>query len=104
MTLENLDAALKAVCPDCSELAIPAGKNRYIVWQVYGHAQTVGDDGVLLELPKVQLDVCAQASSDSIFAGVKDLLTALDIPWAEEEFSYDPEYERIRMILQMVVY
>lgn len=101
MTLQKFDAGLKTVCPQTYELAAPANATRCIVWNVYGYSHVIGDDGCLVQIPKVQLDVFNQSSFDPLFTDVQAYLTALHIPYSVQDIAYDPDYELLRMIIQL---
>lgn len=104
MTLQELDTALKAVCPETYELAAPAGATRAVVWNCYGASHLLADDCTALDVPKVQIDVFFQDLADGIVEAVKDALRALFLPYEVIEDSYDDEYALRRCIIQLVVY
>ena len=103
MTLQELENALKAVCPATYELAAPKGALRYIVWHRYSWRFIEGDDSKQLRIPKIQLDIVSQTKGDSLFDNVLDRLDELQQSYDIIEYGYDQEYAAIRMIVQLVV-
>lgn len=103
MTLQEFDAALKAVCPDSFELAAPKGLSRYVVWHRYGKQSAYGDDCNAVDLPKVQLDIVSNASDDPVVAAVCGALKLACLPYSVQSEGYDPDYNAYRTILQLVV-
>ena len=103
MTLQELENALKAVCPATYELAAPKGALRYIVWHRYSWRFIEGDDSKQLRIPKIQLDIISQTNGDPIFDDVLDMLDELQQNYDIIEYRYDREYAAIRMIVQLVV-
>ncbi len=103
MTLQELENALKAVCPATYELAAPKGALRYIVWHRYSWHFIVGDDSKQLRVPKIQLDIISQTNGDPLFDDVLDRLDELQQNYDVIEYGYDQEYAAIRMIVQLVV-
>lgn len=103
MTLQELENALKAVCPATYELAAPKGALRYIVWHRYFWHFIEGDDSKQLRVPKIQLDIISQTNGDPIFDDVLDTLDELQQNYDIIEYGYDQEYAAIRMIVQLVV-
>lgn len=104
MTLQDLDAALRNVCPETYELAAPNSATRAVVWHCYGAAHLVGDDCTMLDVPKVQIDVFYQALDDGIVDEVKDTLRTLSLSYEVQEDGYDDEYAMRRCVLQLEVY
>lgn len=103
MTTADLETALKTLTPHVYHLAAPAGKTEYIAWHRYGSAALIGDDGVRLHVPKVQLDIIWQAKSDAFPDQIKELLSSLSLPWFEAYYGYDDEWSGMRCILQVEV-
>lgn len=104
MTLQELDTALKAVCPNTYELAAPAGATRAIVWHCYGASHLIGGDCTVVDVPKVQIDILYQQLDDSLADDVKEALRELHLPYEVQDDSYDDEYAIRRCILQLEVY
>lgn len=104
MTLQDLDSALKAVCPATYELAAPAKATRAVVWHCYGAAHLLADDCTVVDVPKVQIDVFYQELGDELVESVKDALRELNLPYEVQDDSYDDEYALRRCILQLEVY
>lgn len=103
MTLQDLDAALKTVCPETYELAAPKGSLRFIVWNAYGWQSIAGDDSQQLRCPKIQLDIVSQTYHDALFDGILDKLSELQQTYDVAALSYDPDFAAIRMIVQLTV-
>lgn len=104
MTLQDLEAALKDVCPETYELMAPAGATRAVVWHSYGASHLSADDSTLLDVPKVQLDIFYQDLADYLVEDVKDVLRSLYLPYEVQDDSYDDEYALRRCIIQLEVY
>nr|DAL91782.1 MAG TPA: Protein of unknown function (DUF806) [Caudoviricetes sp.] len=104
MTLQDLDAALKAVCPETYELAAPSGATRAVVWQCYGAAHLIGDDCTAVDIPKVQIDIFYQELNDSLVEMVKAVLCELHLPYEVQNDGYDDTYALRRCILEVEVY
>lgn len=104
MTLQDLDTALKAVCPNTYELAAPAGETRAVVWHCYGASHLIGGDCTVVDVPKVQIDILYQQLDDSLADDVKEALRELHLPYEVQDDSYDDEYAIRRCILQLEVY
>lgn len=104
MTLQELDTALKAVCPNTYELAAPAGATRAIVWNCYGAAHLIGGDCTVVDIHKVQLDIFYQALDDTLAEDVKAALRELYLPYEVQDDGYDDEYALRRCILLLEVY
>lgn len=103
MTLQTFDDALKTACPETYELAAPQGKQRYVAWHKYGATSFHGDDGNLLNLPKVQIDIVTNLSADTLAEDVCDALWRLGLSYSVQSEGYDQEYNAYRTILQLVV-
>ena len=104
MTLQELDTALKAVCPNTYELAAPAGATRAIVWHCYGASHLIGGDCTVVDVPKEQIDILYQQLDDSLADDVKEALRELHLPYEVQDDSYDDEYALRRCILLLEVY
>lgn len=104
MILQNLDTALRTVCPNTYELAAPAGENRYIVWHSYGAATLAADDSTVVDVPQVQIDIIYQDLADSIVNDVKKALREQHLPYEVQADSYDDDYAKRRCILLIEVY
>lgn len=103
MTTQDLENALKTVCAHVYQTAAPAGTRSYIVWNRYGSTTLIGDDGVRLSVPKVQLDIIWQDASDAFPDQIKELLSSHSLPWYEADYGYDDEWGGMRCILQVEV-
>lgn len=103
MTLQKLDAALKAALPDTYEIAAPKGKQRYVVWHRYGRNSIFGDNRNQLDAPKVQIDIITNIPDDTLVEDICAALWRLDLPYSVESEGYDDEYAAFRTILQLVV-
>lgn len=103
MTTAELETALKTLTPNVYELAAPAGKTEYVVWHRYGSATLIGDDGVRLDVARVQLDIIWQSMSDAFPDQIKEMLSSLSLPWFEADYGYDDEWSGMRCILQVEV-
>lgn len=100
MTAADLVALLVQAGVPAYELAAPKGLVRYAVVTPYGATALIGDDSVLMEWDKVQIDICCQTSLDTIAADVKAVLAAEDLVWETVAAGgYDPEYNLLRWIL-----
>lgn len=100
MTAVDLVALLVQAGVPAYELAAPKGLVRYAVVAPYGAPALFGDDSVLMEWEKVQIDICCQHSLDTIAADVKAVLAAEDLVWETVTAGeYDPEYNLLRWIL-----
>lgn len=103
MTSQALIDAVEAVCPATYELAAPPGLNRFVVWHEYNREPIHADDHRVLQLPKLQLDLCWQASGDTLLDDVSGVLDELYLPYELQDIFYDPDYERERAIIQVTV-
>lgn len=103
MTLQELDTALKAVCPDTYELAAPNGATRAVVWHCYGASHLLAGDCTALDVPKVQIDIFYQALDDTLVDDIKAKLRELYLPYEVQDDSYDDEYALRRCILLLEV-
>lgn len=74
MSLSDLDALLKGVCPDTYRDAAPEGLSRYVVWGQDGAAALYGDDATALILPRVWIDIYTQSHEDALPLDVIDAL------------------------------
>lgn len=100
MTAADLVALLVQAGIPAYELVTPSKLARYVVVSPYGSPSLIGDDNVLLEWEKVQIDICCQTSLDTIAADVKAVLAADDLVWeTAANGEYDPEYNLRRWIL-----
>lgn len=80
MSLSDLDALLKDVCPDTYRDAAPEGLSRYVVWGQDGTAALYGDDSAALILPRVWIDVYTQSHEDELPLDVIDALNSAGQP------------------------
>ena len=80
MSLSDLDALLKDVCPDTYRDAAPEGLSRYVVWGQDGTAALYGDDSAALILPRVWIDVYTQSHEDALPLDVIDALNSAGQP------------------------
>lgn len=103
MTLQQFDAGLKQASPDVYQTAAPKGKQRYAVWHSYRRTPILGDDRNQLDAPRVQIDIIANQSDDTLVDDICAALWSMDLPYAVESEGYDDEYTAFRTILQLVV-
>ena len=103
MTTKEFEQMLKLVTPEVYHLQAPTGVNEYVVWHGYGHNGIVGDDGVRLELLKVQLDVLWQDLESTFLESIKETLSTFDIAYFEAEYGYDEDWNAMRCILQLEI-
>lgn len=103
MTLQMFDARLKEIFPDTYEAAAPKGKQRYVVWHRYGRSSFYGDNGNVLNLPKVQVDIVTNIPDDLLVEDICAALWDMDLPYSVESEEYDDAYVTYRTILQLVV-
>ena len=80
MSLSDLDALLKGVCPDTYRDAAPEGFSRYVVWGLDGAAALYGDDSAALILPRVWIDIYTQSHEDELPLDVIDALNGAGQP------------------------
>ena len=80
MSLSDLDALLKGVCPDTYREAAPEGLSRYVVWGQDDTTALYGDDSAALILPRVWIDVYTQSHDDELPLDVIDALNAAGQP------------------------
>lgn len=101
MTTKEFEQMLKLVTPEVYHLQAPTGINECVVWHGYGHKNLVGDDGVRLELLKVQLDVLWQDEDSGFLESIKETLSTFDLAYSEVEYGYDDDWAAMRCILQL---
>ena len=80
MSLSELEALLKSVCPDTYREAAPEGPSRYVVWGQNGTTALYGDDSVVLALPRVWIDIYTQSHEDTLPLDVIDALSEAGQP------------------------
>ncbi len=66
MSLSELEALLKGICPDTYRDAAPENLSRYVVWGWDDTAALYGDDSAALILPRVWVDVYTQSHEDAL--------------------------------------
>jgi hypothetical protein len=98
-----LDTALKTITPKVFEGAAPMNTPEYIVYHTYGFITAIGDDGVQMKIPKVQLDIIGRLAFDTLVDSVTDLLTALYLPYEIVSIGYDDEWANKRCIVHLEV-
>lgn len=104
MTLQDFDRTLKTVCPQTYEGTAPQGARRFLCWHCYGAQSSYGDNRNVFDLPKVQLDILTQSTTDDLVDEVCQALGAAGLTYAVmDPGTYDPDYNAIRTILQLVV-
>ena len=107
MTCSDLDAALRTLTAKVYQDAAPPGETDYIVWSVYGFTLVVGDDGVQIRIPKVQIDAYCQSAGAALTGGLFDLildeLDALPLCYSMQDVGYDHDAAAMRMIVQCEV-
>jgi len=85
--------------------AAPPTVSRYIAVTPYGEPTFGGDDTAVLDIEKVQLDICTTSRSDTIVSDVKTVLLNDFLFWETvTPLSYDPEFKLFRAILQLELY
>lgn len=100
MTAADLVALLEQAGIPAYELVSPSKLARYVVVSPYGSPSLIGDDNVLLEWEKVQIDIWRQSPLDTIVSDVKAVLTAEDLVWETVTAGdYYEEYSQQRWIL-----
>lgn len=80
MSLSDLDALLKGVCPNTYRDAAPEGLSRYVVWGQDGAAALYGDDATVLALPRIWVDVYTQDYDDDLPERIVDALSSAGQP------------------------
>lgn len=107
MSCSELETALREATENVFQNAAPASYTEYIVWAVYGYTQLIGDDAVVMSVPRVQIDVYSQEDGAELeggfFEDVRGVLDGLALPYAVPEVGYDPDAAAMRMILQLDV-
>lgn len=101
MTIKEFTQALKTVTTQVFHLQAPVGVPEYVVWHRYGHNPLVGDNGVRLEMPKIQLDVIWQDEASDFCDRIKGVLSEYELPYFEVEYGYDDAWGSMRCILQL---
>ena len=71
MTTKEFEQVLKLATDKVFHLQAPTGEREYVVWHGYGHNSLIGDDGVRIELLKVQLDVIWQKEPSDFLNKIK---------------------------------
>lgn len=103
MTLQHLVDTLRDSIPETYEDMAKQGVPRCVVVRPVGRMPLVGDNRIQLDAQRVQLDILTPTREDILPADVFYVLWLLEIPYTVEEESYDPEYNRFRTILSLVV-
>lgn len=75
MSLSELEALLKSVCPDTYRDAAPEGLSRYVVWGQDGAAALYGDDTAAMALPRIWVDIYTQDYDDDLPEHIVDALS-----------------------------
>lgn len=101
MTTKEFEQALRLVTDKVFRMQAPNNEPEYVVWHGYGHNSLVGDDGVRVELLKVQLDVIWQDNDSDFLGRIKGVLSDFALPYFEAEYGYDDEWMAMRCILQL---
>lgn len=103
MSCSDLEAALKALCPDTRHLAAPKNKTKYIVWAEYGLNDIHGDNQAQIRIPKVQIDAYCQdpdaTAEDGFFVSILNTLDNLGVSYEVQDIGYDPETALMRCII-----
>ena len=103
--LQELTAAVEAITGSSADRAGAPDTGRTAVISTYGAASVLGDDGNLLDVPKVQIDVYVTDPADDLPERIMELLQERRFPYSVEDLnSYDPETNRLRTILQTEVF
>lgn len=100
MTTKEFEQVLRQVTDKVFHLQAPTGLPEYVVWHGYGHNSVIGDDGVRVELLKVQLDVIWQNPGSDFLERIKGVLSEFELPFFEAEYGYDDAWMSMRCILQ----
>ena len=103
MTTKEFEQVLKLATDKVFHLQAPTGEREYVVWHAYGHNSLVGDDGVRIELLKIQLDVIWQKEPSDFLDKIKSVLSQFELPYFEAEYGYDDAWGSMRCILQLEV-
>ena len=74
MSLSELEALLKGVCPDTYRDAAPEGLNRCVIWGQDGAAALYGDDATVLTIPHIGVDIYTQDYDDDLPERIVDAL------------------------------
>ena len=105
MTCSELDAALRELADNVYKDAAPPGVYEYVVWAVSGYRTVLGDDGVQMRIPKVQIDLYSQADTADIEGGFFDtLLEGLDelgLVYSVQDVGFDHDAAAMRCIIQL---
>lgn len=80
MSLSDLDALLKGVCPDTYRDAAPESLSRYVVWGQDGAVALYGDDATALAFPRIWVDVYTQDYDDDLPERIVDALSSAGQP------------------------
>lgn len=101
MTTKEFEQALRLATDKVFHLQAPAEEREYVVWHAYGHNGLIGDDGVRVELLKIQLDVIWQKEPSELLDKIKSVLSQFELPYFEAEYGYDDAWASMRCILQL---
>lgn len=75
MSLSELEALLKNICPDTYRDAAPEGLSRYVVWGQDGATALYGNDATALVLPHILIDIYTQDYDDDLPERIVDALS-----------------------------
>ena len=104
MTLQAFEQILKAACPQTYELGAEPRASRCVVWHRFGVQSGHGDNRNLFDLPKLQVDILCKSPTDELVDDVCGALSSHSLPYSVQDYMvYDPDYEQLRTILQLVV-
>ena len=101
MTTKELEQILRRATNEVYHLQAPTGVQEYVAWHKYGHSSLVGDDGVRVQLPKIQLDVIWTDESSEFLDNIKGVLSEFELPYFEADYGYDDVWGAMRCILQL---
>lgn len=103
MTLQDLDSILKTATPEVFELAAPEGLANFVVYGRTGFAGVKGDDSILLDVERIQIDIVTQSTSCELEAKVFQALQEAHLPYSVIDVGYNPDRNWYYTRLQLVV-
>lgn len=101
MTLQRLIDALSSLGVPVYQLVAVHSDPAYIVLTLYGGTSIQGDDASFVLLDKVQLDILYQDPSHALLHNAYVALSEAGFAYDISDVAYDPDYARIRAILQL---
>lgn len=103
MTLQQFEDKLKEYFTDTYRRSAPQSKTQFVVWDTYGRNSLQADDRNQLDCPKVQIDVIDQRPDSPIVDSICAALWEMDLAYDVAGEGYDPDYNRYRTTLTLVV-